>query len=918
MANYDLTYEGSRVQGILDTGNSLKDAGYIFRGEATPSTVPGTPTERVAYIGGPGTYTNFGSSITVGAGCICVFKYTGSAWSNQVINTGLDSAVNTLQNAINTINSNIGNGYVYAGVATPSTSPVTGKVFYIAVQAGTYTNFGNAVVTAGLNVIKYNGSAWSVDQVIAIDAEPTQGSANLVKSGGVLNSIIQNGSAFDLSAYNAQGGVLATYADLSAALTALNALPADFKKGGMSMKFVLTYDNKYVQYRLMTDEWSITPSDWQGVDEVPTSGSVNLVTSNGVALQNLAALSQMSVRGKVYIHKDHLVSTNAYGFVGYNENTAWDAGWILIYGGGVLTITGATIKRVIYFNDLVISSDTFISNKTTNSHVIPSGAKLAIINFQKDNNPDGYNSLFVTQPYMALSKEEIERTYVNLSAQQDITNKTYNGYTLGGACEMGKDTTFNNQDETKVATQKAISDYIEDRLKEYKTSPYMIDINLGKNLIDPNNVLNGYIIDNDILVEATGGVMSNPLFFEYGKTYAISGIMPYFNTGRFIIQHCDAWGNQIAVSRINSENITLDADGYGTATYQHNILCYYSRIVLCDGVGTNIFNKDKAQIEVGNTATTFENFKGIYKDTGRREIKIFAIGSSYTMDALSYMPALMKNIEPNVDIILGALYLSGSSLPENYENFNNDSPVYMYWKYDYKQGKYLEEVNNVTIKYGLDDEKWDIILFGQGSGQAHVENYMKYYVNPLNGLIKGINTYINYPVKMGFVEYAIRPRLGGSENPVSTKEEVTQRYNAAVTNIKHTYEMTLVDFVIPVGTAVQMARNTSLDNIGLGVMMTKENVHLQAGVPCQLAGYTACISILKIMAAYNEKSVWADRTVVNSSWEEKLSPPNMSNTTYPIIVTTESSRKIIQACAIMANKFPLEPKDLVTYGIVDE
>jgi lysophospholipase L1-like esterase len=293
MANYDLTYEGSRVQGILDTGDELRDAGYIFRGEATPSTVPGTPTERVAYIGGPGTYTNFGSSITVGAGCICVFKYTGSAWSNQVINTGLSDAISSeatarsqadtaLQNAINAINNNIGNGYVYAGVATPSTSPVTGKVFYLAVQAGTYTNFGNAVVTAGLNVIKYNGSAWSVDQVIAIDAEPTQGSDHLVKSGGVLNSIIQNGPAFDLSAYNAEGGVLATYADLSAALTALNALPADFKKGGMSIKFVLSSDNKYVQWRLMNNDWSTTVSDWQGVDDMPTEGSNNIVKSGGV------------------------------------------------------------------------------------------------------------------------------------------------------------------------------------------------------------------------------------------------------------------------------------------------------------------------------------------------------------------------------------------------------------------------------------------------------------------------------------------------------------------------------------------------------------------------------------------------------------------------------------------------------------
>lgn len=305
MENYDLTYEGSRVQSILDTGDKLRDAGYIFRGEATPSTVPGTPTERVAYIGGPGTYTNFGSSTVVPSGSIGVFKYTGSAWSNQVIactvpisttvqnndttvptgkavKTAVDAvsgavsdettaradADAALQNAINAINNNIGNGYVYAGVATPSTSPVTGKVFYLAVQAGTYTNFGNAVVTAGLNVLKKNGSAWSVDQVIAIDAEPTQGSDHLVKSGGVLNSIIQNGPAFDLSAYNAQGGTLATYADLSAALTALNALPADFKKGGMSMKYVQTSDNKYVQYICTADSFTTDVTKWLRVNDL--------------------------------------------------------------------------------------------------------------------------------------------------------------------------------------------------------------------------------------------------------------------------------------------------------------------------------------------------------------------------------------------------------------------------------------------------------------------------------------------------------------------------------------------------------------------------------------------------------------------------------------------------------------------------
>ena len=172
--------------------------------------------------------------------------------------TELGGRITTLQGVVNGIKANVENGYVYAGIATPSTTPASGKVFYLALTAGTYTNFGATVVPQGINILKYNGSAWSLDSFLGLDDAPTQGSNNLVKSGSVLDSIIKNGSAFDLSAYN--NGT--TYADLSAALTALNALPAAYKKGGMSMKFVQTSDNKYVQYRLMADSWSINTNDW--------------------------------------------------------------------------------------------------------------------------------------------------------------------------------------------------------------------------------------------------------------------------------------------------------------------------------------------------------------------------------------------------------------------------------------------------------------------------------------------------------------------------------------------------------------------------------------------------------------------------------------------------------------------------------
>ena len=101
--------------------------------------------------------------------------------------TARGEADTQLQNAINGITTRLNEGYVYVGIATPSTNPSTptGKVFYIALQGGTYTNFSGLTVTQGINILKYNGSAWSLDQLWGVDDEPTAGSNNLVKSGGV-------------------------------------------------------------------------------------------------------------------------------------------------------------------------------------------------------------------------------------------------------------------------------------------------------------------------------------------------------------------------------------------------------------------------------------------------------------------------------------------------------------------------------------------------------------------------------------------------------------------------------------------------------------------------------------------------------------------------------------------------------------
>lgn len=274
----------------------------------------------------------------------------------------LKALLEGITDTVEVINANIGNGYIYAGIATPSGTPVSGKVFYLAKQAGQYANFGGLTVTEGVNILKRNGSTWTQEQLLSmadIRKNPLIGyyecdtagdtSAKTVTAAGYVlpatggsvkikmanrntvanatlninstgakplyyngrragvgntwetNEIIEvfydgakyqaynvagcNGDGvFDISVHNPANGLPTPYPDLKTALgTDGEHVPQSLRKGGMSVKFIQSSDNKYVQYRLMADDWSITESDWQGVDNEPTAGSDNLVKSGGVS-----------------------------------------------------------------------------------------------------------------------------------------------------------------------------------------------------------------------------------------------------------------------------------------------------------------------------------------------------------------------------------------------------------------------------------------------------------------------------------------------------------------------------------------------------------------------------------------------------------------------------------------------------------
>lgn len=77
---------GENLQSTLFSIIDSLGVGYQFMGVATPETTPpASPDYNIAYIGGAGTYSNFGTTVTVAGGSISVFKYNGS-WTHELIN----------------------------------------------------------------------------------------------------------------------------------------------------------------------------------------------------------------------------------------------------------------------------------------------------------------------------------------------------------------------------------------------------------------------------------------------------------------------------------------------------------------------------------------------------------------------------------------------------------------------------------------------------------------------------------------------------------------------------------------------------------------------------------------------------------------------------------------------------------------
>lgn len=122
---------------------------------------------------------------------------------------------------------------------------------------------------------------------VPIDTKPIEGNiTHLVNSDGLAkefnkyNTEIILGGVYDVSAHNNS----AVFESLSTLLSSSNLdtlIPTSVRHGGMSIRFIQSSDNKYVQYRLMSDTFNATESNWQGVDNEIADNN-NIISNAGV------------------------------------------------------------------------------------------------------------------------------------------------------------------------------------------------------------------------------------------------------------------------------------------------------------------------------------------------------------------------------------------------------------------------------------------------------------------------------------------------------------------------------------------------------------------------------------------------------------------------------------------------------------
>ena len=368
------------------------------------------------------------------------------------------------------------------------------------------------------------------------------------------------------------------------------------------------------------------------------------------------------------------------------------------------------------------------------------------------------------------------------------------------------------------------------------------------------------------VVATTNNVSGNPLD-ESGKPAGEKVIVSDFTSRSYDIF-------EIAVREI-------PADSYDTGIYccmyiiVDGKVTYIDNCVVKTDVGAHSYNEIVAGLEPEMPSVPeVPSGKQNWEDDG--SLKILTIGNSYSDDAMEYVYNIAKSLGIK-DVEVANLRYNSCSLAMHLDNAKNDKGVYMYRHWVNGASKWTDygswsSNGTYKISQAVTDADWDFIVFQQVStSSTNASTYDD--LNELISIVEELNPTAKLAWHMTWGNKAT--------TDLSMYNGIVSAVNEKIlTNDK-------IDYVIPVGTAIQNARGTS---VTLNAIM--RNNHLGYGLGRYIAGLTFIKTLTGMSIDNISYAPTADtegHTIIISDYEKQVAIESANNAvTNPYSVTAST------------------------------
>ena len=286
----------------------------------------------------------------------------------------------------------------------------------------------------------------------------------------------------------------------------------------------------------------------------------------------------------------------------------------------------------------------------------------------------------------------------------------------------------------------------------------------------------------------------------------------------------------------------------------------------------------------------------------KKSIKILSVGNSFAEDAFAYVPFILKDCCPSIDLTFGILYYGGCSLQLHEQHFDTSGDTsYAYRKILPGETKWSTKSSGCSIQYALGDDDWDVIVFQQNGSNAGTYSTFQPY---LNSLIRKFKSVLYKPVR--FAWHLTEPY------DYNLAESVT-RFESYCVAAKKVLDETLCDILFPSGTGLQNARTiASLQSLGDGGNMMHTSQHAQEGIPCYALALPNVL-VIADLCGFGANGIYGDTNVPTQEWVTERAIPNQNGES---VGATSTNCHLAQMAAIMAYKKPLQITDITELNII--